>query len=236
MPQIAAKARRKCRKAKIGLIIVDYLQLINGSVYRGHNRAQEITEITNGLKALAKELGVPIVAVSQLSRNVEHREDKRPQLADLRDSGSIEQDADAVMFVYRESYYLERVKPDPATAGMPAGRRARARQGRDHPNAQRVDRDTHLAFDENDDLRHAGRWGAHELAGVCGSRGHRKPDGRRGTKWRKGRRRRLQDLPTGSALPMRPDPAFARYKRCKRFVRKEPTHKGARGERGPQHE
>ena len=116
MPQIAQKARRKCRKAKIGLIIVDYLQLINGSVYRGQNRTQEITEITNGLKALAKELGVPIVAVSQLSRNVENREDKRPQLADLRDSGSIEQDADVVMFVYRKSYYLERAKPDPVKA------------------------------------------------------------------------------------------------------------------------
>ena len=116
MPQIAAKARRKCRKAKIGLIIVDYLQLINGSVYRGHNRTQEVTEITNGLKALAKELQLPIIAVSQLSRNVENREDKRPRLADLRDSGSIEQDADVVMFLYRESYYLEQDKPDPAKA------------------------------------------------------------------------------------------------------------------------
>ena len=116
MPQIAAKARRICRKARIGLIIVDYLQLINGSVYRGYNRTQEITEITNGLKALAKELGVPVIAVSQLSRNVENRVDKRPRLADLRDSGSIEQDADVVIFVYRESYYLEREKPAARTA------------------------------------------------------------------------------------------------------------------------
>jgi replicative DNA helicase len=105
-----------CRKARIGLVIVDYLQLINGSVYRGHNRTQEVTEITNGLKALAKELGIPVIAVSQLSRNVEIREDKRPRLADLRDSGSIEQDADVVMFVYRESYYLEREKPSDTQA------------------------------------------------------------------------------------------------------------------------
>jgi replicative DNA helicase len=116
MPQIAAKARRMRRKHKVGLIVVDYLQLINGSVYRGHNRTQEVTEITNGLKALAKELGVSVLAVSQLSRALEARTDKRPTLADLRDSGSVEQDADAVMFVYREAYYLEREKPHPVRA------------------------------------------------------------------------------------------------------------------------
>ncbi len=154
MPQIAAKARRKCRKAKIGLIIVDYLQLINGSAYRGYNRTQEITEITNGLKALAKELSVPVVAVSQLSRNVEHREDKRPQLADLRDSGSIEQDADVVVFVYRESYYLERARPDPAEAANYADWQTKLDAA--HGNAELIVAKArngptvtaHLAFDE----------------------------------------------------------------------------------------
>jgi len=101
MPQIAAKPRRWRRKHNIELIIVDHLQLINGSVYRD-NRTQEITEVINGLKSLAEELVIPVNAVSQLSRNVEYRPDKRPMVADLCDSGSIEQDGDIVMFSYRE--------------------------------------------------------------------------------------------------------------------------------------
>jgi replicative DNA helicase len=114
--QLAARARRLKRQHGLGLLIVDYLQLMTGSSKRGDNRVQEVSEITTGLKALAKELSVPIVALSQLSRAVENREDKRPQLSDLRESGSIEQDADIVMFVYREEYYLERLKPQEGTA------------------------------------------------------------------------------------------------------------------------
>jgi len=114
--QLAARARRLKRQKDLGLIIVDYLQLLSGSSRRSsENRVQEITEITTRLKALAKELNVPIIALSQLSRQVENREDKRPQLADLRESGSIEQDADVVMFVFREEYYLERSEPQPNT-------------------------------------------------------------------------------------------------------------------------
>ncbi len=109
---IRARARRLQRQHGLGLIIVDYLQLIGGSSKRAQdNRVQEISEISRGLKTLAKELNVPVIALSQLSRAVEQRENKRPQLADLRESGSIEQDADVVMFVYREDYYLERDKP-----------------------------------------------------------------------------------------------------------------------------
>jgi replicative DNA helicase len=114
--QLAARARKLKRQKGLGLLIVDYLQLLTGSSKRGENRVQEITEITTGLKALAKELQVPIVALSQLSRQVEQREDKRPQLSDLRESGSIEQDADVVMFVFREEYYVERLKPSEGTA------------------------------------------------------------------------------------------------------------------------
>jgi replicative DNA helicase len=111
--QLAARARRLKRQHDLGVIIVDYLQLLSGSSNNSNaNRVQEITEITTGLKALAKELGVPIIALSQLSRQVEQRDDKRPQLADLRESGSIEQDADVVLFLFREEYYLERKKPD----------------------------------------------------------------------------------------------------------------------------
>jgi len=113
--QLAARARKLKRQKGLGLLIVDYLQLLSGSSKRGDNRVQEITEITTGLKALAKELQVPIIALSQLSRQVEQREDKRPQLSDLRESGSIEQDADVVMFVYREEYYVERMKPSEGT-------------------------------------------------------------------------------------------------------------------------
>ena len=112
--QIAARARRMKREKNIGLIIIDYLQLVEPS-RRQDNRVQEITEVTKGLKALAKELNVPILALSQLSRGVDSRDDKRPVLSDLRESGSIEQDADVVMFVYREEYYLKSREPDPGT-------------------------------------------------------------------------------------------------------------------------
>ena len=108
--QLYTRARRAKRQHGIGLVIVDYLQLMQGSG-RSDNRVQDLTVITNGLKTMAKELDVPVVALSQLSRNVENREDKRPHLADLRESGSIEQDADVVMFVYRDEYYVERAKP-----------------------------------------------------------------------------------------------------------------------------
>jgi replicative DNA helicase len=108
------RARRLKRQVGLGLIVIDYLQLIapNPGV-RYDSRVQELSEITRGLKALAKELNVPVLALSQLSRAVEQREDKRPQLADLRESGTIEQDADVVMFIFREQYYIERQQPDP---------------------------------------------------------------------------------------------------------------------------
>ncbi len=112
--QLAARARRLKRQKGLGLLIVDYLQLLTGNRRSSEGRVQEVTEITTGLKALAKELQVPIIALSQLSRQVEQREDKRPQLSDLRESGSIEQDADVVMFVFREEYYVERQKPSEA--------------------------------------------------------------------------------------------------------------------------
>jgi replicative DNA helicase len=115
--QLAARARKLKRQKGLGLLIVDYLQLLSGSSKSSQqNRVQEITEISTGLKALAKELKVPVIALSQLSRQVESREDKRPQLSDLRESGSIEQDADVVMFVFREEYYVERTKPNEGTA------------------------------------------------------------------------------------------------------------------------
>ena len=113
--QLAARARRLKRQRGLDLLVVDYLQLLSGSAKKGENRVQELTEITTGMKALAKELNVPILALSQLSRQVEQRDDKRPQLSDLRESGSIEQDADVVMFVFREEYYLKNKEPKPGT-------------------------------------------------------------------------------------------------------------------------
>jgi len=114
---VRTRARRLKRQHGIGLVVVDYLQLLrgNGSRQSQENRVLEVSEITRGLKAIAKELNIPVLALSQLSRQVEQREDKRPQLSDLRESGSIEQDADVVMFVYREEYYLSRAEPEPGT-------------------------------------------------------------------------------------------------------------------------
>jgi len=108
---ISNRSRRIKRLFGLELIVVDYIQLMRSAGTKDYNRVQEISEITQGLKALAKELDVPVLALSQLSRAVEQRDDKKPQLSDLRESGSIEQDADVVMFVYRESYYLERKEP-----------------------------------------------------------------------------------------------------------------------------
>jgi replicative DNA helicase len=108
--QLAARARRLKRTHGLDVLIVDYLQLVRPATAKD-SRVNEVSEITQGLKAIAKELQIPVVALSQLSRQVENREDKRPQLSDLRESGSIEQDADVVMFVYREEYYKEREKP-----------------------------------------------------------------------------------------------------------------------------
>ncbi len=109
---LRTRARRLKRQHGLSLIVVDYLQLMQGPAgLRNENRVQEVSEITRGLKAIAKELNVPVVALSQLSRQTEQRDDKRPQLSDLRESGSIEQDADVVMFIYREEYYLMREKP-----------------------------------------------------------------------------------------------------------------------------
>ncbi|GAC1329064.1 MAG: replicative DNA helicase [Beijerinckiaceae bacterium] len=114
--QLIARARRLKRQRGLDVLVIDYIQLLSGSRARGNeNRVQELTEITTGLKALAKELNVPILALSQLSRQVESRDDKRPQLSDLRESGSIEQDADVVLFVFREEYYLANKKPREGT-------------------------------------------------------------------------------------------------------------------------
>ena len=114
LPKMAARARRMKRQGGLDLIVVDYLQLMS-SGSRTEGRVQEVSAITNGLKALAKELSVPILALSQLSRQVEQRDDKKPMLSDLRESGSIEQDADCVMFIYREEYYLSRTEPKAGT-------------------------------------------------------------------------------------------------------------------------
>ena len=113
---IRSRSRRLKRKDGLDLIIIDYLQLINSeSRNLNDNRVKEISEITRGLKAIAKEFNIPVIALSQLSRKVEDREEKRPQLADLRESGSIEQDADLVVFLYREEYYLARTEPPEGT-------------------------------------------------------------------------------------------------------------------------
>ena len=112
---LSNRARRIKRLFGCDLVVVDYIQLMRAANMRNDGRVQEISEITQGLKALAKELNLPVLALSQLSRAVEQRDDKKPQLSDLRESGSIEQDADVVMFVYREAYYLERKEPRPAT-------------------------------------------------------------------------------------------------------------------------
>ena len=109
------RARRIKRLFGLDMIVVDYIQLMRGATNNRDGRVQEISQITQGLKAIAKELSIPVVALSQLSRQVEQRDDHKPQLSDLRESGSIEQDADVVMFVYREAYYLERKEPRPAT-------------------------------------------------------------------------------------------------------------------------
>ena len=111
---LSNRARRIKRIYGLDLVVIDYIQLMR-AVNTKDGRVQEISEITQGLKALAKELSVPVLALSQLSRAVEQRDDKKPLLSDLRESGSIEQDADVVMFVYREAYYLERKEPRPAT-------------------------------------------------------------------------------------------------------------------------
>ena len=112
---LSTRARRIKRKHGLNMIVIDYIQLMRASFALNEGRVQEISEITQGLKALAKELSVPVLALSQLSRAVEQRDDKKPLLSDLRESGSIEQDADVVMFVYRESYYLKAKEPRPAT-------------------------------------------------------------------------------------------------------------------------
>jgi replicative DNA helicase len=109
------RARRIKRQHGLDMVVVDYIQLMRGTTFNKDGRVQEISQITQGLKAIAKELGVPVLALSQLSRQVEQRDDHKPQLSDLRESGSIEQDADVVMFVYREGYYLSRKEPREAT-------------------------------------------------------------------------------------------------------------------------
>ena len=116
---LRTRARRLKRQHGLGLLVVDYLQLLSGTGSRQSetSRVNEVSEITRGLKAIAKELQIPVLVLSQLNRGVEQRDEKRPQLSDLRESGSIEQDADVVMFIYREEYYLSRTMPDMADHG-----------------------------------------------------------------------------------------------------------------------
>ena len=131
------RARRLKRTKGLSLLVVDYLQLMRGEGRQGwDNRVQEISEISRGLKALAKELDVPLIAVSQLSRRVEERSIKTPQLSDLRESGSIEQDADIVLFIYREDYYLEATKP--ATAGTPEYQKWQQKMDKAHNKARLI--------------------------------------------------------------------------------------------------
>ena len=129
IPALRTRTRRLKRQHGLDLIVIDYLQLMSGPPgRRSENRVQEVSEITRGLKGIAKELDVPVIALSQLSRQTEQRDDKRPQLADLRESGSIEQDADMVVFLYREEYYLAREKPGPRANETPEKFRERMAQ------------------------------------------------------------------------------------------------------------
>ena len=129
---LRTRARRLKRRHNIGLIVIDYLQLLQGSGRATDNRVNEISEISRGLKTLAKELSVPVIALSQLSRAVEQREDKRPMLSDLRESGSIEQDADMVWFVYREDYYARAVEPKEPTESDPPDVHTKWNEWREH--------------------------------------------------------------------------------------------------------